>query len=151
MKKWLKILLVLIGVIFSCVTLDFISIFTLGKPIFAIPVRTPYTYTGIFYDTYNCPEYSVPQIKVKGTKFSCATGTINTNALVGIVDTTKDIKNFSCAEALEQFYEDEENKYYYSCIKSKYVIVKYQNGYEETVKSAFENGTNKIKDLDPMV
>ena len=69
MKKWLKIGLIIIGVIISCLIIDLVSIFTLNRPIFAI--KKDGYYMGLFYDTYNCLEYSIPQIKTKGTKFSC--------------------------------------------------------------------------------
>jgi len=148
MKKVLKIILIIVNIIVISIIIDLICIFTINKPLFAIKVRTPYTYTGIFYNTYNCPEYSTPQIKLKGTKFSCAVNTTNIGKVTEIVDTTKEIKNFACAEALEQFYEDENYDYYYDCIKSKYIIVKYENGYEETVTNALKYGTITISDLD---
>lgn len=148
MKKWIKIILIIVGVIALCFVIDFICIFTINRPLFAIKAKQPYTYTGLFYDTYNCPEYSIPQIKAKTTKFTCAIERGDIGKVIEIVDTTKDIKNFTCAEALEQFYEDEYYTYYYSCIKSKYVIVKYESGYEETVDLALKNGTIKIEDLD---
>lgn len=72
MKKSLKIILSIIGVIILCFILDFIWIFNFNKPLFAIAAKQPHTYLGLFYDTYNCPEYSMPQIKSKGTKFACA-------------------------------------------------------------------------------
>ena len=101
MKKFIKIFLVIIGIIILSIIIDLVCIFTINRPIFAIKARTPYTYIGIFYDTYNCPEYSVPQIKPKGTKFSCAISSVDIGGVVDIVDTTKDINNFVCAEALE--------------------------------------------------
>lgn len=148
MKKWLKIILGFVGMIILCILLDIICIFTINRPIFAIKNEGANVYKGLFYDTYNCLEYSIPQIKIKCTKFSCTTGTIDVGKIVEIVDTTKEIKDFVCAEALEQFYEDEENLYYYSCIKSKYIMVRYKNGYEETVEDALKKGTIKISDLD---
>ena len=53
-----------------------------------------------------------------------------------------------CAEALEGFYEDENYQYYYSCIKGKYIVAKYENGYEEKVSDALKYGTITISDLD---
>ena len=148
MKKWIKVIIGIIGAIILCFVIDFICIFTIHRPIFAIRVRTPYTYIGIFYNVYSCPEYSVPQIKFKGTKFACAVDRNGIGKVIDIVDTTKDIKDFVCAEALEGFYEDEEYEYFYSCIKGKYMIVKYESGFEETVESALKYGTIKMSDLD---
>lgn len=148
MKKSLKIIIGIIVIIAILLILDIASIFIFKRPIFAVQARQPYTYTGLFYNTYYCPEYYTPQIKIKGTKFGCATSTTNIGKVKEIVDTTKDIKDFACAEALEQFYEDEKYLYYYSCLKSKYIIVKYENGYQETVENALKYGTIKITDLD---
>ena len=147
MKKSLKIFLTIIGVIILLFIIDFICIFTINRPILAIKDENN-VYKGIFYNTYNCAEYAVPQIKLKGTKFACTEIKFQIGKVIEIVDTTKDIENFTCAEALEQFYEDENYRYYYSCIKSKYVIVKYENGYEETVANALKYGTINIEDLD---
>jgi len=72
----------------------------------------------------------------------------NKSKVVEIVDTTKDDKDFACAEALEEFYEDAEYVYYYSCIKSSYVLVRYEDGSQMTVEEALKNGDISIKDLD---
>lgn len=147
MKKSLKIFLIIIGIIILLFIIDIICIFTINRPILAIKDDNN-VYKGIFYNTYNCAEYAVPQIKLKGTKFACTEIKFQIGKVIEIVDTTKDIENFTCAEALEQFYEDEKYRYYYSCIKNKYVIVKYENGYEETVANALKYGTINIEDLD---
>lgn len=68
--------------------------------------------------------------------------------IANIVDTTNSIKDFSCAEALEEFYEDDNYVYYFSCIKSEYVIVEYKNGNVDTVEKALNDGLIEIKDLD---
>ena len=148
MKKNIKVFLVVIGIIILSIVIDLVCIFTINRPIFAIKAKTPYTYIGIFYDTYNCPEYSMVQIKSKGTKFSCANVMVDIGDIVEIVDTTKDIKDFVCAEALEKFYSDDTYAYYWDCIKDKYMIVRYESGFEETISSALKNGTITIYDLD---
>ena len=66
MKKIFKFVFILIALI---IAIDFICIFTINRPIFAIKENN--VYKGIFYDVYECMEYSVPQIKIKGTKFNC--------------------------------------------------------------------------------
>ena len=65
-----------------------------------------------------------------------------------LVDKTTEMKDFSCAEALQQFYEDDYYTYSYPCIKSDYIVVKYINGSEETVKDALKNKRSNIEDLD---
>ena len=71
MKKSLKIFLIYIGIIILLFIIDLICIFTINRPILAIKDGNN-VYKGIFYNTYNCAEYAVPQIKSKGTKFVCA-------------------------------------------------------------------------------
>jgi len=72
MKKLLKVILGIIGLILIYVVIDLISIYTRSKPVFSIKGNVSNMYVGLFYDTYNCPEYSIPQIKFKGTKFACS-------------------------------------------------------------------------------
>lgn len=151
MKKFIKIFLIIIGIIILSTVIDLVCIFTINRPLFAIKDDCDCVYSvyrGVFYDTYNCPEYSVPQIKAKSTKFSCADVIVNIGDVVEIVDTTKKIDDFTCAEALEEFYSDDNYAYYWSCIKDKYMIVKYESGFEETISSALKNGTIDISDLD---
>lgn len=151
MKKFIKILLIVIGIIILSIIIDLVCIFTINRPIFAIKDDCDCLYSvyrGLFYDTYNCPEYSVPQIKAKGTKFSCSISRVDIGSVVEIVDTTKDIKDFVCAEALEEFYSDDNYAYYWDCIKDKYMLVRYESGFEETISNALKNGTITISDLD---
>lgn len=144
MKKWQKIILGIIGIIVLLFIIDLVCIFAIDRPIFAIKKDNGTAYKGIFYDTYNCEEYSVPQIKAKGTKFTCK----EKLKVKEIVDTTKEIKNFSCDQALEKFHEDEKYVYSWGCIKNKYMLVRYENGNEETISNALKSGTITIKDLD---
>ena len=52
------------------------------------------------------------------------------------------------ADALEYFYRDDTYCYYFSSIKSHYIIVRYKDGTEQNVKDALESGKIKISDLD---
>lgn len=148
MKKLFKIFCGVVGVIVLLFVIDLICIFTINRPLFAIQNDGGNVYRGIFYDTYYCSEYSVPQIKVKGLKLACSDVKVNIGEVVSIVDTTKDINNFACVEMLENFYEDDNYIYYWNCIKNEYIIVKYENGYEEKVSDALKYGTITIGDLD---
>ena len=152
MGKWLKIILWVFGLIVLSIIVDLICIFKINRPLFAIKEENGDSailiYRGLFYDTYNCPEYSVPQIKVKGTKFHCAIERTDIGKVVEIVDTTKNIKNFTCAEALESFYEDDRYIYFWNCMKNDYMIVKYESGFEETISNALKYGAISISDLD---
>lgn len=233
MKKWLKIVLIVVGTFTLCVVLDIVSIYTKNKPIFIFDRDKcgcfDKSYYGLLYDTFYCSNEDKVYIKFKGNKFSCINSD-NKNIIVGkiteikdnyifmvglsnnnyiknnseahislsnnptikgannlivgqyikivpiniqeayppfittntieitdrntekskaidIIDKTK-TENIPCAEALEKFYEDDEYEYYFSCIKNDYIIVKYENGYQETIKSAFEYSAVSITDLD---
>lgn len=45
-----------------------------------------------------------------------------------------------CAQALEEIYETEFNKYYLPCIKSSQVFIKFANGNKYSIKEALNNG-----------
>lgn len=66
--------------------------------------------------------------------------------IVKITDRTV-IENLECATALEKFYEDSQNEYYFNVIKSQYIIVEYENRYKEDIKSALESGKATLEDL----
>lgn len=144
MKSFTKIGLIIIGIMFGFVMVDLICIFSINRPLFAKKIDD-YIYVGLFYKTYNCPGYDSIKIKRKDTKLAC---NLAEKEVKEIVDLSLKDNNFSCAEALEVFYEDNNNKYSYSCIKGDYVVVRYTNGTQETVKAALENSNISILDLD---
>ena len=63
MKKWLKVLIGIIITIVLLFVVDVGSILIFSKPIFAIKEDNGDSinrvYRGLFYDTYNCMEFSV--------------------------------------------------------------------------------------------
>lgn len=151
MNKYLKIIFLSLSIIIGCILLDILCIFLLNRPIFAIKVDDDSTnniYKGLFYDTYYCHEYANPKIKLKGTKFSCSSVRMDIGKVKEIVDTSKYIKDFACAEALEEFYADDNYTYYWNCIKDNYLLVRYTSGYEETISTALKYETISISDLD---
>ena len=145
MKKVCKILVIIILSLIFYLFIDLNCIFFFKRPFLAIKVESESKYKGIFFDIYDCPEYPMVQIKSKFTKFSCATSKF---IIKEIVDTTKEMDGFACAEAIEEFYTDADYKYYYECMKSKYVIVRYENGFEETASEALKHSRINIEDLD---
>ena len=155
MKKSLKIILIVVSVLIGFVLLDTLQarIFK-NSPIISWKEKLgekSYVDKGILMDTYYCvKDNDIVTVSwyLKGTKYSCPKVEKDNLEVKEIIDTTKDIKDFVCAEALEEFYRDNNYVYYYNCIKSKYIIVKYTNGYEETVTDALKHGTITIKDLD---
>ncbi len=75
---------------------------------------------------------------------SSATQTVE---VIEIIDMTK-TEDITCAAALQKFYADAEYNYFYSCIKSEYVIVKYSDGSQKTVEEALKIGDITIEYLD---
>ena len=68
-------------------------------------------------------------------------------AITNIDDPTKD-PNFACDTAMEKFFEDDANEYFFSGIYSQYVTVHYEDGTTEGIVSALENGRVIVSDLD---
>jgi len=52
-----------------------------------------------------------------------------------------------CYEALELFYEDENFKYYFSCIQSGTTFVLFDNNKKYTIKEAVNNGLLTITEI----
>ena len=75
------------------------------------------------------------------------TQTEYTESVAEIVDTTKG-QNITLASALEMFYEDAENEYYFGAILSHYIKVLYKDGSSEDVKTAINAGRITLKDLE---
>ena len=75
MKKSLKIILIVIGILILYFIIDLICIFTINRPLFAIREdngdSVNIIYGGLIYDTYNCFEHSSMQIVFKWKKYSC--------------------------------------------------------------------------------
>lgn len=69
----------------------------------------------------------------------------NNTKSITIIDKTK--TEFACSDTLEYFYQDEKYIYYFPCLKSHYVIVKYPDGSEENVEYALNSKHITIEDL----
>ena len=151
MKKGLKITLIVLVVTLGVVVLDTLQakIFN-NSPLLKIRENLDggsldYIDKGLFVNHYHCNN-NEKVTTWKGTKFACSAkeGKKEIEEIVDLV--ARD--NLSCDEALEKFYQDENYTYSYSCIKSDNVIVKYNDGSEETVKDALQNNRITIQDLD---
>lgn len=66
----------------------------------------------------------------------------NANNNIEIIDAT-----YNCNSMLEEFYSDSNYIYYFPCVKSSSVYVKYDNGNKELVKTALENNNVTIDEL----
>jgi len=143
MKKSLKIVLIIIGVIVGIILLDSIQALVFdNNPIIGIQTRNMKK-VGILVDTHHCGNGKHDTV-IKGFSYSCN----YEGGKYTLVDETKKINDFTCAEALEGFYEDENYTYYWSCIKNKYMIVKYDDGSKELISEALNNNHIDIQILD---
>ena len=70
-----------------------------------------------------------------------------TTFIVDIYDRAEE-EQIPCAEAMERFYEDETSAYYFSCIKSHYIMVADNTGRTVDIITALEEGLATIADLD---
>lgn len=149
MKKRIRIILIVVITLLGILILDTMqALYFNNSPIFKIREdynggTLYYKDNGLLVDTYMCTDGNKTTV-LKGFSFSCSS--INTNFT--IVDTTLNIKDFACAEMLEEIYKDSNYTYYLSCLKSKYIEVRYSDGTKETIKEALKNGNIKISDLD---
>ena len=78
----------------------------------------------------------------------------NTNKQITTYDRkVMDIKNTSksdevCADALEEFYQDDKYKYSFPCMISSKIIVYFNDGTQEYVRDALNKKDITINDLD---
>jgi len=145
MKKYVKIILGVIGVIILLLIIDLICIFTTNKPLFAIKQdngdSVNIVYKGLLYDTYICHEYSVPQIKIKGAKYTCAhiefTENKKSNYTITKIDNiTTNITNISLTGATIIIKDTNKNPYTYG---QWYKLEKQVNGIWYEVKPIIDN------------
>ena len=143
MKKFVKNGLIVIGVIVGIILLDSMQALIFdNNPILGIQTRGMKK-VGILVDTFHCGNGKHDTV-IKGFSHSCAI--IDDNYI--LVDKTKEVNDFACAEALESFYEDDNYTYYWSCIKNTLMVVRYSDGNEETISDALKSKHIEIGDLD---
>ena len=89
-------------------------------------------------DEMQFPEkYDEPLIEIPGA----------TRFVVDIYDRAKE-EELPCDDATELFFEDETTEYYFSCIKSHYIMVMDNTGMTVDVVTALNEGFITIEDLD---
>ncbi|MBE6154407.1 MAG: hypothetical protein E7163_02365 [Firmicutes bacterium] len=149
MKKFIKRFLIIVGAIFAIVLLDSIQAFVFdNNPIIKIKEYynggdLNYKSIGILVDTINCSNGKKDTV-LKGFSYSCSYNGGNYK----LVDKTKNKLNFVCAEALQSFYEDDKYIYYWECMKNSYMVVEYDDGFEETISDALKQKHIDIQILD---
>ena len=99
-----------------------------------------------FYSLKAYPDLSIICMRQLGDYFLFQTEG-NQDLQFEIRDRAKE-ENLPCDDALEKFYEDESNEYYFSAIKSQYVIVIYNDSTSEDIVTALNAGRVTIADLD---
>ena len=130
-----KGVIVVASAIVLLVTIDLLNVLAFnGKPMFLIN-KSDTKQSSILYDIYDCNGKKV--YKFKGTKFNCP---VDENKKV--ITITDKSEGTYCADAIEYYYKD----YYFTCIKSQYVIVTV-NGKEYTIKEALNNGIVTMDEL----
>lgn len=148
MSKGLKITLCVIVAFIALVAIDTVQALVFNtNPLISLKEyynggTLHYISKGVVVDTYNCTDGKRVS-GFKGLKYAC----VAKEDFV-IVDTSKDIEDFACAEALEGIYKSGIYTYYLPCIKSKYIEVRYSNGMVEKIVDALKNGNVNIEDLD---
>ena len=134
-KIVIKGVIVVASAIVLLVTIDLLNVLAFnGKPMFLIN-KSDTKQSSILYDIYDCNGKKV--YKFKGTKFNCP---VDENKKV--ITITDKSEGTYCADAIEYYYKD----YYFTCIKSQYVIVTV-NGKEYTIKEALNNGIVTMDEL----
>lgn len=133
MKKVYVFLIILILIIVSVFTIDYLLAKSNKLPFLAIKETKGNikTYKGLFYQVDVCNSNVVFNENIICPK----------DADFVIVDETE-----VCAEALELFYEDENYKYYYPCIKNATTFIK-KNNKKQTVRESLEDKTISVESL----
>lgn len=134
-KVVIKGIIVVVSAIVLLVAVDLLNVLAFnGKPMFLIN-ESDTKQSSILYDIYDCNGKKV--YKFKGTKFNCP---VDENKKV--ITITDKSEGTYCADAIEYYYKD----YYFTCIKSQYVIVTV-NGKKYNIKEALNNGIVTMDEL----
>lgn len=98
----------------------------------------------VFYDGVVMESYP---LQINSVTSIGQIGVTTEKTVVNIIDKTLDSDIATC-DALEGFFSDDRYDYYYSSIRSEYVVVVYSDGSEETLNAALAKGVVTISDLD---
>ena len=142
-KNILKTILIIIGTVIGLILLDSIQALVFdNNPILGIQTRNMKK-VGILVDTHHCENGKYNTV-IKGFSYSCSYNGGNYK----LIDKTKNKLNFACEEVEQKFYEEDNYIYYWECMKDSYMIVKYDDGYEETISEALKQKHIDIQVLD---
>lgn len=145
----LKTILIIIGITIGIIILDSVQAFVFDNNPF-IKIKEYYNggdlnykSKGLLVDTINCSNGNKDTV-IKGFSYSCSYNGGNYK----LIDKTKNKLNFICEEVEQKFYEEDNYIYYWECMKDSYMIVKYDDGYEETISEALKQKHIDIQVLD---
>ena len=111
--KFIKRFLIVIGVIVGIILLDSIQALVFdNNPVIGIQTRNMKK-VGILVETIHCDNGKHNTV-IRGFSYSCSYN----GGTYKLVDKTKNNLTFSCAEALQSFYEDDHYNYYWNCMKN---------------------------------
>ena len=136
----MKKILIVLGIIIGIILLDSIQALAFdNNPIIGIQTKNMKK-VGILVETHHCGNGKRDTV-IKGFSYSCSYS--YNGGEYTLVD-----NSYICASTKEEFYRDENYIYYWECIKSYDMLVKYDNGFEETIGEALKQGHINIQDLD---
>ena len=147
------------GLIYDIYTCEDNTVITIKGTKFSCPVssnqKDPHSQVGNNSNTSspskeNTPSSSsssTPNSQSKEPSISSSSRNNNSNQTKNITIIDKSDPDASCASAIEYYYEDNEYKYYFTCIKSPSIYVKI-NDKEYNIKYALNNHIVTIKELE---
>lgn len=141
MKNFFKFILGVLILSILLILVDILSIKFFNKVL--LEKKENNIYVGLFYNVCNCDNKL--SIKLKNVKYTCE---LTNYKLKEINDISKYVKDFVCMDILEEIYRDEKYVYSLPCLKSEYIVVKYENNNTENIKEALKNKHIKIEELD---
>lgn len=144
MKKEIKILIIVLCVVFGVFILDYLrSVIFKKEPLIVVSTinrEGVKISNGILYRTYNCN--GTIYVESKTSKFDCPAVPKG----ISITQNNKDI----CVDGIDYFYEDENYRYYFTCMKSNYIFIK-KDDKEYTLKNALNNKIITINDIKNLI
>lgn len=139
MRQKTKIILITISIILFLFLIDFICIFTINRPLFALKDKNAKIYYGIIYNTYYCNDYTAPVIKFKQTKYFCSSEIKLNNYDFSVV-----VDNNSKHKKIFAFKNNEINYYYGNTDFNLYLT---ENNHKYDIEKVLTNNILDINDI----
>lgn len=139
MKQKTKSILITISTILFLFLIDFICIFTINRPLFAIKDKNDKVYYGIIYNIYYCNDYTAPVIKLKQTKYFCSSEIKLNNYDFSVV-----VDNNSKHKKIFNFKNNEINYYYGNTDFTLYLT---EDNYKYNIEKVLTNNMLDISDI----